>query len=500
MKRRSFGKLMIMAGTTMLAKKSWSSALKTTESDIELPAPLTSKHSVEKCLNSRISTHAGYMGTLSQQILANVLWAASKPPLLGNSRLIYAATSDGVYRYDPLTHTLKPHLSGNKLSESKLAFEIGVATEPEELAEDAGAALHWAHMAIVPYMENALEKPVCCPKDSGYENANETWIPENEIHLVNCYGQMPSAIGIKSNSVAVSSDKSLPGPVVDGSIILEDAMREPLFGDAFTDEDLSIEEISQLLWAAYGCTPHYINSKAGLTVASWNAKYFLTGRIYIVRSGSVDKYHMRQSSGAENTQDHRLEQLIQEDRRSQLRSALPRISQSAPVYFVFCADSTSRERLLEAGYCGSSALLQATAMNIQGHYCGGLSTAERSAIQSALGIANADKPLLVFAAGKPSESSVKAPARSIDLRISAHPNPFTDKTQISIVSASDQHIKADVFSLNGKHIRTLEKSNPELKTILWDGRDHRGKPVTAGTFVCKISAGNTIKSILLHKK
>ena len=278
-------------------------------------------------------------------------------------------------------------------------------------------------------------------------------------------------------------------------------MREPIFGDEFSSEELTLEEISQLAWAAYGCTPHSISSKAGLTVASWNAKYYLTGRIYIVRSGSVDRYHMRQSSGDDSTRDHRIEQLISEDRRAQLRSAVPRISQSAPVYFVFCADSTSRERLLEAGYCGSSALLQATSMNIQGHYCGGLNDTERTAMQQALGINDTDKPLLLFAAGKPIISSIKPSIHKSSLMISVSPNPFVNKTEISIISSPDQKVEAAIFDLKGKHIRTLVQSNQSKTSVIaWDGKDHKGRSVATGTFVCRVSAGSTIRSILLHKK
>jgi hypothetical protein len=502
MKRRSFGKIMIMAVTSMVTKNGWSRALKAAASDVDLPSPVTGLHSVEKCLNSRVSAHSGYSGTLDQQILSNALWAASRPPLLGVSRFIYAATPDGIYNYDPVSHKLILQTSGNKLSENKLAFEIGVATDPEGLAEDAGAALHWAHLAILPFLENTSEKPVCCPKDSAYQKANTSWNLPRKVHLINCYGKMSSASGFKTELVAVSSDNSLPAPSVDGTTILEDAMQKPIFGDEFSNEELTLEEISQLAWAAYGCTPHdIVGGKAGLTVASWNAMYYLTGRIYIVRSGSVDRYHMRLPSGQNNTRDHRLEQLTGEDRRAQLRSAVPRISQNAPVYFVFCADSTSRERLLEAGYCGSSALLQATSMNLQGHYCGGLSDTERTAIQQALGINNAEKPLLLFAAGKPVVSSIKPSIHKNSLMISARPNPFVHRTEISIISVPNQKAEAAVFDLTGKHIRTLVQSNQSNASVIgWDGKDHKGRAVPAGTYVCKISAGSSARSILLHKK
>jgi hypothetical protein len=134
MKRRSFGKFLVAAGTTAMVKKTIANPLKKLQSEINLPAPFTGSHSVEICHNSRVSTHGGYSGNLDKQILANALWAASKAPLICNSRKIYAALCEGVYLYDQENNSLILHLEENHLSESNLAFETGVITDPIDVA------------------------------------------------------------------------------------------------------------------------------------------------------------------------------------------------------------------------------------------------------------------------------------------------------------------------------------------------------------------------------
>ncbi len=97
------------------------------------------------------------------------------------------------------------------------------------------------------------------------------------------------------------------------------------------------------------------------------ANYYLTGRIYIVRSVGVERYHIRLPSGVQSTRDHRIERVTTGDRRAQLRTALPRLPATAPNYFVFCAAQVGNWQLQEVGYCGGDALLQASSMNVQGY-------------------------------------------------------------------------------------------------------------------------------------
>jgi hypothetical protein len=398
MNRRNFLRLLFAGGTGVLFDKSlgqsFPSLLHRTE---VLPDPQTNPFSSETVLNSRRSYHFSYSGTLSDQILANVLWATSRAPMMGTTRLIYVAKPDNVYLYDPTSHQLIFHMSGNRMSESNLAFEVGVASD---LSEDAGAALHYGLLASTSFWEDTSNQPICCPKESGRTNANNNWNPDSSINMVNCFGLMGTVSGITYQCVAISSDSSLPDPVTDGPVLLEDALVDLRYGDRFLTSELSLDEISQLAWASYGNTPHTVfNGSGGITVASAVANYYLTGRIYIVRSVGVERYHIRLPSGQPTTRDHRIERVTNGDRRSQLRAAVPCIPETAPNYIVYCTASAGRYQLLEAGFSAAGALLQAKSLNLQGYFTAGFNSAERTAIINALDIPSYDLPLVIFSAG-----------------------------------------------------------------------------------------------------
>ncbi|MFH1998084.1 MAG: hypothetical protein ABIK28_00320, partial [Planctomycetota bacterium] len=258
---------------------------------------------------------------------------------------------------------------------------------------------HYAQLASHAFWTTHTHQPSCCPKDSGRSNANSKWNPASTIHMVNCYGRMGSVNGINSTLVAHCSDGSLPDPSTDGLIPLEAALGDLWYGELFNAAELDLDDLSQIAWASYGCTPHTAVGRAALTVASAVANYYLTGKIYIIRSVGVERYQMRQPSGSASTRDHRIERVTNGDCRSALRSAVPRLPQTAPNYFIFCASVTDNWQRLEAGFCGSSALLQARSIDLQGFLSGGFSSAERSAIINALSIPANHYPMVIFSTG-----------------------------------------------------------------------------------------------------
>lgn len=437
--------------------------------------------SSEIIMNSRRSYHGGYSGTLSEQILANALWAASRAPLIAPNRTIYVALPDSVYQYDPALHDLIPHLSGNHLSESNLAFEIGVAGD---LAEDAGTALHYAHLAANSFWTTTTSQPSCCPKESARNNANNTWNPGQSIHIANCYGLMGTVSGVTSNCVAISSNSSLPNPLTDGPVLLENALADLKYGDEFMSTELSLEQLSQIAWASYGNTPHMtLNNRGGLTAASAVANYYLTGRIYIVRSEGVERYHIRLPSGQSSTRDHRIERVTDGDRRPQLRSAVPRIPQSAPDYYVYCAATADRWQLIEAGYCVAGALLQATSMDLQGYFTGHFDPAERTAIINALGIPATDLPLVIFSTGQESVGVGEHEHKSLQ-SLHAYPNPFSDRTKICYTITSPAYVGLTVYDQSGRKIKDLVNTTRATgnHSVIWNGIDQHGRRIPEGNY------------------
>jgi hypothetical protein len=265
--RREFIKILFVGTASALFNRAFNQKLPHLPGKFRaLPDPQVNTFSSEIILNSRKSYHSGYSGVLSDQILANVLWAASRAPMVGSNRIIYVALPDNVYCYDPGSHDITVHVSGNHMSEANLAFEVGVASD---LSEDAGIDLYYAHLAATSFWVNTSSQPSCCPKESARTNANNTWNSDLSIQMVNCYGLIGTVSGVTSQCVAISSDASLPNPSTDGSIILENGLAALRYGDQFSDTELSLSQISQLAWASYGNTPHTTsNGRAGITVAS----------------------------------------------------------------------------------------------------------------------------------------------------------------------------------------------------------------------------------------
>jgi len=491
MDRREFLKRLFVGGSGVLLSRAWADKnLPFLTGSRLLPPPIVNAFSSEIVANSRLSYHDGYGGQLSDQILSNVLWAIARVPLIGSSRIIYVALPDSVYQYDAEHHEIAVHQAGNHMSEPNLAFEVGVAAD---LIEDSGTALHYGHLAATSFWTSTNNQPVCCPKESAMFNANNSWNPALPVHNVNCYGNLETVNGITDELVAISSNGSLPDPSTDGTILLENALANLNYGEQFLNTELMLDEISQLAWASYGCNPHYVyNGNAGLTVASAGAHYYLTGRIYAVLSDSVQRYHNRLPSGDFITRDHRIELVTAGDRRQLLRTAIARIPQTAPNYFVYCASSTDRRQLIEAGYCGAGALLQVSSMDLQGHLTADFSSAERSAIIDALSIPSNHLPLVIFSAGH-TDVGIREKSKSNLTVLGATPNPFRYNTRIRYGLSTSAHVTLAIYDSVGRYVTTLLDKNLQRGHFVvdWDGTNREGDQVPSGIYYSVLRYGSS---------
>lgn len=154
----------------------------------------------------------------------------------------------------------------------------------------------------------------------------------------------------------------LPQPIVTGEASLEDTLAKRRSVREFISKQLTVEQISQLLWAAQGIT----EKRWGLrTVPSAGALYPL--ETYVVFPSGV--YHY-------NPHLHELKRTMEGDRRRDLQSAA--LGQgavgNASAVFVFTAvyermavkygDRTVQYVHMEAGHACQNLLLQATALSL----------------------------------------------------------------------------------------------------------------------------------------
>lgn len=76
------------------------------------------------------------------------------------------------------------------------------------------------------------------------------------------------------------------------------------------------------------------------------------------------------------------------------------------------------------------------------------------------------------------------------------PNPFTKSTEISYFAPRSGSMKLEVYSVDGQLVKTLVNGNVEAgqHTAVWMASDENGKAVASGTYVYRLSAGQTVLS------
>ena len=470
-----------------------------------LPLPVLHPYSFELLANSRYSTHSGFDDSLPRQVLANVLWAMDRAlhrGTDGQDAELYVATRENVYRYDAASRGLLLHVAGDQRYNSGSAFEVGIATRRNE---EAGIAMQAGLLAATAFRAGPREPRdagttgvVSCPMKWAADNANVSWRPVRPVQMVVVLGAA-EVEPLDTSCVARSSDTSLPRPHAVGADTFENVLQE--FGEAteFRSFPLSIETEAQLLWAAYGVTPHMTyNGRQGLTVPTASANYELTGRIYVVDDRGVERYESRTAPAlALTSRDHRLQRVTSGDRRPLLRSASERIPTTAPLYVVVCvADTGAYQVLQEAGAAGFQLQAQARALGLAGRLVLPLKRSEREAVVSALGLPKGDAPVLVFACGEAVEKGLAADETDQgDVKIvRGEPAIRQGKMELEYLLQRSGPVRVEVFDMLGRSVRLLldEDQSAGLHTASWDGTAEDGRRLKRGTYLVAVFSHGSV--------
>jgi hypothetical protein len=469
-----------------------------------LPEPVRHAYSFEQLANSRHSVHSGFDDSLPVQVMANVLWAMNRVPrATGDSREFYVATRDNVYRYDPAGFRLTVHRAGDRRYNSGSAFEVGVAADRPEAAGMAiqagllagsafGSLGDGSHSGTTPGLAVAS-----CPMRWAADHAARDWKPDHPIQMAAVFGRAVSE-PLDTVCAARSSDSSLPAPHVFGPDTFEAVVADLRQDSSFSPVGLSLENVSQLLWAAYGVTPHLTyNRRQGLTVPSAMASFYLTARIYVVGQDEVSRYHNRLPPGTGlATHDHRLERVAAGDRRPQLRAASGRIPGSAPTCFVVCVPDTGTDAaMMEAGFAGFQLLAQARALGLAGFLVVPLSRAERSAITWALGLPDGHVPALVFACGEAKRAVADHRLdHGVVTIVRAQPAIRRGDLRVEYRLRRAGQVRVEVYDMLGRPVRLLlnEQQSSGYHAVTWDGTGEDGVRLKRGTYLVVVVSGGTV--------
>ena len=196
--------------------------------------------------------------------------------------------------------------------------------------------------------------------------------------------------------VNVAMVTSLPKPRTEGPVSLEETLLRRRSVREFSSDTLSINEISQLLWAAQGIT----DPRGFRTAPSAGALYPL--ELYVLTQEGVFHY---------DVQAHALETLIEGDLRQDLyRAALNQEAiLQAPLTVVITAiyarievrygrARSPRYVHLEAGHAAQNILLQAVSLNLGSVLIGAF---EDSRVQTVLDLPSDHEPLYLIPIGHP---------------------------------------------------------------------------------------------------
>ncbi|UCG47252.1 MAG: nitroreductase family protein [Phycisphaerales bacterium] len=352
----------------------------------QLPPPIVTGNSVEICLNSRYSQHSLRGAATSRQI-SNIVWAAGRVPFTGTHRNIYVGTPTGTYLYDPNAHSLTWHSSQAR---DEGAFFIRYE---RELDFDAGVSFMPALLASVSLWQSTESPVASCPKGLGH--------PTTRLYFgVQAVTGLTPQLAVHS-SIPQGQPGWLPDPCTTGDNSLEEVLANLNYAGSFVQANLTLQQISQLLWAGYGCTAHTPIGKAGLTVPSAYARYYLTRSIYLANETGVYRYHNRNPSTNLATRDHRIEQINSADVRGGLQSTVSGLPE-APCYVILCLDSSyvgQEFAQLEVGFAAGNMLLQASAIDLGCHFKTKLTGVEQASIRSKTNIPSSHIPQAIVSIG-----------------------------------------------------------------------------------------------------
>lgn len=188
----------------------------------------------------------------------------------------------------------------------------------------------------------------------------------------------------------------LPSPDLKGTMTLEQALSKRRSERFFTDYELSIKEISQLLWSAYGVTGKGGRFGVSLkTAPSAGATYPM--EIYLIKKDGFFHYV---------PESHSIEKVIDKDLRAELTSQA--WVKTAPVSIVIAAvygrtskrygDRAVQYVHFEAGHICQNVLLQATALGLGAVPIGAF---DEKKVQEILSLNKEEIPLYIISAGRP---------------------------------------------------------------------------------------------------
>jgi len=77
-----------------------------------------------------------------------------------------------------------------------------------------------------------------------------------------------------------------------------------------------------------------------------------------------------------------------------------------------------------------------------------------------------------------------------------YPNPLSPQTNIAYALPETGHVRIEIYNVLGQRVVTLKDAETPAgnHSVLWNGRNSLGEKVSAGIYLCRMQAGEFVKT------
>ena len=378
-----------------------------------------SNMSVEMVISRRISIHYGdyYSNTtVPWQSVSKVLWVAygyakggrTTPSLANYPIKIYVSNETGVYRFMPENQIFTLWKNGDyrELGDGLLAPIQLFITFDTNLCQD----VHWGNaesglvVQNIYLAANSLNLGTVCQGGTWLDRTyihQGLGLPENEkvLYKMPLGYPLPPYVDYQNLRPTTRPSSSELPEIQDSSMSLEDALNSVRSRHEWSDEPVTRQELSQVLWASYGYSYYEDTAlsppRKHRTVPSASSYYPM--RIYVANSSGIYQYLPEQ---------HTLAPVATGDRRSNIATASGNIwASSAPIIIAIAWDDsrilTMDTTYIEVGLAAQNVYLESAAWGLVTDW--GRADANEEAMRNSLGLIGQTNlhPVSIITVGHP---------------------------------------------------------------------------------------------------
>jgi SagB-type dehydrogenase family enzyme len=399
----------------------------------QLPQPHIETLNLEQAISRRKSIRSWQPANITSQELATILWAANgyaqnafeRTTLSINETypiILFVVNASATYRYIPLNHSLVHWNTKTKTELIDLGCWPYYGNDNVNRYASAVLILVWntlreenpyfAHVDIGSITQNIYLAANAIGLGTVAQSGIDAEKIRDNLELTSDYLPlltMPLGYPLEAYPVAGPNTLIVTGNlpfVTDTSVDLDSAIKNTMTSRSWNDTALTVQDVSNLMWAAYGYTnvTHYTYSGETFhrTVPSAHGTYPMI--LYTLNASGTYRYEVN---------SHNLQQITGTDHRSTVASAMNAVwAAEAPILVLIAFNATHPPEAqaewplaayIETGLIAQEIQLMAAALDLSTALVGSpaYNGTAAASIRSALILSPNEIPLLIQPVGHP---------------------------------------------------------------------------------------------------